>query len=434
VGEHLDELLHVFQVNLDRKCEAYRKLGMAVLQAEVQALHIIARRNKGEPIATPSVPTIPSLTAAEPMGETLRAAFEGWKRERQPSPRTLTEYQRAIDLFVELHGDLPVVQIKRCHARLFREALQHVPRHRTGPLQEATLPQIVEWAKEHPSAQRVSAATVNKLLGGVQATLIWAHDKGGFIPDDLHWADPFARMRLEEDEPDREPFEIADLQVLFRSPVFTRKDWPKAGRGEAAYWLPLLALFAGGRRSELAPLRVADVRKDSTSGAVMLTVTEDREAGKSLKTRNSQRAVPVHPELRRLGFLNYVEKVRHKHGEKAWLFPLVAPDKSGGVAAWTKWFGRYIRSLGIKDTAKVFHSLRHNFIDALRAGSVDEEMREALAGHGWWRTSTNRGYGAKDMVRRFTARTLVAAVERVAYPGLDLSHLRPGKRASRTSP
>src|SRR5262245_2788768 len=55
------------------------------------------------------------------------------------------------------------------------------------------------------------------------------------------------------------------------------------------------------------------------------------------------------------------------------------------------------------------------------------EMRKALAGHGWWRTSTNRGYGAKDMVRRFTAKTLVAAVERVAYPGLDLSHLRPGK-------
>jgi integrase len=265
----------------------------------------------------------------------------------------------------------------------------------------------------------------------VQATLIWAHDKGGFIPDDVPWADPFARMRLEEDEPDRQPFEIAELEVLFRSPVFTKKDWPKAGRGEAAYWLPLLALFAGGRRGELAPLTVADVRKDSTSGTVMLTITEDREAGKGLKTRNSQRAVPVHPELRKLGFLDYVEKVRRAHGEKAWLFPLVAPDKPSGAAAWTKWFGRHLRRIGIEDTAKVFHSLRHNFIDAMRAASVDEELREALAGHGWWRTTTNRGYGAKDMVRRFTAKALVTAIERVAYPGLDLSHLRPGKRPAR---
>ena len=172
--------------------------------------------------------------------------------------------------------------------------------------------------------------------------------------------------------------------------MFTKKNWPKAGRGEAAYWLPLLALFAGGRRGELAPLTVADVRKDSTSGTVMLTITEDREAGKGLKTRNSQRAVPVHPELRNLGFLDYVEKVRRAHGEKAWLFPLVAPDKPSGAAAWTKWFGRHLRRIGIEDTAKVFHSLRHNFIDAMRAASVDEELREALAGHGWWRTRLNK--------------------------------------------
>jgi integrase len=326
------------------------------------------------------------------------------------------------------------LQSRKAHARHYREALQQIPRHRTGKLLKASLQELVEWAKEHPSVPRLSAATVNKLIGGVQATLVWAHDKGGFISDDLPWADPFARMRLKEDESDREPFEIAELQVLFSSPVFTKKDWPKAARGEVAYWLPLLALFAGGRRGELASLRVADVQKESTDGALMLTITEDREAGKSLKTRNSQRAVPVHPELRRLGFLDYVEKVRREHGGQAWLFPLVAPDKGGGAAAWTKWFGRYIRSLGIKDAAKVFHSLRHNFTDALRAGGVDEEMRVALAGHGWWRTSTNRGYGAKDMVRRFTARALVAAVGRVAFPGLDLSHLRPGNRSARKFP
>jgi len=402
---------------------------MAVLKADVEALRAIARRSQGEPIATPKVSS--PETPSEPTGETLRAAFQGWKRERRPSPRTLTEYERAISLFVDLHGDLPVVQIKRSHARLYREALQQIPRHRTGSLLKAPLHRVIEWAKDHPTAPRVSAATVNKLLGGVQATLIWAHDKGGFITDDVPWADPFARMRLEEDEPDREPFEIAELEVLFRSPVFTKKDWPKAGRGEAAYWLPLLALFAGGRRGELAPLTVADVRKDSTSGTVMLTITEDREAGKGLKTRNSQRAVPVHPELRKLGFLDYVEKVRRAHGEKAWLFPLVAPDKPSGAAAWTKWFGRHLRRIGIEDTAKVFHSLRHNFIDAMRAASVDEELREALAGHGWWRTTTNRGYGAKDMVRRFTAKALVTAIERVAYPGLDLAHLRPSKHSAR---
>jgi hypothetical protein len=48
--------------------------------------------------------------------------------------------------------------------------------------------------------------------------LIWAHDKGGFIPDDVPWADPFARMRLEEDKPEREPFDTSELQTMLRRP------------------------------------------------------------------------------------------------------------------------------------------------------------------------------------------------------------------------
>jgi integrase len=419
VSEHLHELLAVFQISLDPYCETYRKLGMAILKADVEALRAITLRSRGEPIGTPKVPEI-DKASREPAGETLRAAFQGWNRERRRSSRTLMEFQRAVDLFVELHGDLPVVQIRRRHAHMFREALQQVPRHRTGSLLSATLPEIVEWSQNNPEAPRLSATTVNKLLGGLQAVLRWAHDKGGFIPDDVSWSDPFARMRLTEDEPDRQPFNDTELQLLFKSPVFTSGERPKAGRGETAYWLPLLALFTGCRRSELAGLTVTDVRE--IGGHTMLTFVEDREAGKTLKTRNSQRAVPLHPMLRKLGFLQYVT-TRKAEGTEGWLFPSVAPDKPGAVEAWTKWFGRYIRSLGIYDRAKVFHSLRHNFIDGLRAAGVDEELRTALFGHGWRGTSTTRGYGVKDMVVRFSPTALAQAIAQVNYPGLDLSHL-----------
>ena len=429
VQPDVQELLNdVFHIRLDPASASYRQLSEAVLVEEVKALQALQLRQAEEPIETPPQPE-PDGGTVEPTGNTLQAAFEGWKRERRPSSRTLTEFGRTIALFVELHGDLPVIQIKRTQARHFREALQQIPRHRTGKLLKAPLQQVIEWAKERPSVPRLSAATVNKLIGGVQATLIWAHDKGGFIPDDVAWADPFARMRLEEDQPGRGPFDRTELQTLFRAPVFTKKEWPKAGRGDAAFWLPLLALFTGGRRGELAALTVVDVAKDKASRAVMLTITEDRESGKTLKTKNSQRVVPVHPQLRKCGFLEFVGR-RRADGEKAWLFPLVAPDKPGGVGAWTKWFGRYIRSLGITDKAKVFHSLRHNFIDAMRAAGVEEELREALAGHGWMNT-TNRGYGAKEMMRRFTSKALVSAVAKIAYPDLDLAHLRSGKRRTR---
>jgi hypothetical protein len=175
-------------------------------------------------------------------GESLRAAYVGWKKSRSPSPTTLREFTYAIDRFIELHGDMPVEKIARKHVREFREALQELPVRRSGKLQRAKLPELVEWSKQHPGARRVSAATVNKLLGGVQAVVVWARDNG-LIPDHVPWADPFSNMRLDEPEPDRAPWEPAELRVLFGSPVFTKGARPKAGRGEAAFWLPLLGLF-----------------------------------------------------------------------------------------------------------------------------------------------------------------------------------------------
>ncbi len=127
VDEHLDYLLNgQFGINLDCSSEAYRRLGLAVLRKHVAALEVIQRRSNGQPTETPPLPAITSPTPSA-TGETLSAAFAGWKRQRDRAPGTLTEYERATKLFTELHGDLPVVQIKKTHARQFREALQEVP-------------------------------------------------------------------------------------------------------------------------------------------------------------------------------------------------------------------------------------------------------------------------------------------------------------------
>ena len=45
----------------------------------------------------------------------------------------VSEYKRAVEMFIQLHGDLPVAAIKKSHAREYREALQEVPHRRTAP-------------------------------------------------------------------------------------------------------------------------------------------------------------------------------------------------------------------------------------------------------------------------------------------------------------
>ena len=150
------------------------------------------------------------------------------------------------------------------------------------------------------------------------------------------------------------------------------------GRGEAAFWLPLLALYTGARLSELAALTAADVVIEQPSDIAIIMITEDVDQGRTLKTLASRRVVPIHTELVRLGFLNFVEDRLPGPRQATRLFPLLTPGSRGGLGeGWSKWFGRYIRNIGITNTASVFHSFRHGFKDALRAAGVDEDVNDA---------------------------------------------------------
>ena len=417
----VDALLEAFQINLDRSCADYRKLARAVLTAHVRQLRAVLARQKGEPVETPPL-VLPSDTDASggTVGETLRGAFDGWKRQRERSAATQVEYERAVKLFAELHGDLPVAHLKRNHGRQFREALQEVPARRPSKLLNASLPQLVQWGHEHPDVPKVTAGTVNKHLTAVQAIANWALDNG-MIPDDVQWADPFRRMRLGEEEAVRggAPFELADLKLIFCSSVFTKGERPKGGRGEAAFWFPFLALFIGARLNELASLKVADVAHNDVIGAQCILIKADKRSGKRIKTEQSERFIPVHPQLIAAGFLEYVSKRRTDCGGNAWLFSDVAPG-TNGKAAFSKWFGRYIGTQGITDSSKVFHSFRHSFVDALRLASVPTEIIIALVGH--TDTTMTGRYGAKDKATRFRHR-LAEAIASMTYTGLDLSHL-----------
>jgi integrase len=420
IRDELNMLLQVFQINLDPACADYRKLALAVIKAFVRALEDVGARHRGEAIDSPKL-IEPSSNAPVSCG--LRAAYEGWNKMEARKKSSQMEFSKGIDRFIELHGDLDVLQINRGHVRQFRGAAQLVPKLRAGKLRKARLPQLAEWSREHPGTPCISAATINKWLTCLQSVLNWAR-KNGVIPDDVAWADPVAGMRLKVPRSKRRPWETDELSVLFSSPIYLQEARPKGGKGEAAYWLPLLALYSGARLNELAPMCADDVKLDVSSGGRFMTVIEDEEAGRTVKTETSVRAVPIHPELIRIGFFEFVEQQRTASGPSARLFPKLTQGSKGGFGeAFSKWFGRHKRSLGIENKNSVFHSFRHGFKDALRAAGVNEDVNDALTGHGGGNTVA-RGYGSDDMVRRFGFPTLKTALEKAFYSGLDLSHLR----------
>ena len=65
--------------------------------------------------------------------------------------------------------------------------------------------------------------------------------------------------------------------MIFNTPVSTEGERPEGGQGEAAFWLPLLALFTGARLGELAGLRVSDVAHEELVGAHCIYIVSDAE-------------------------------------------------------------------------------------------------------------------------------------------------------------
>lgn len=176
----------------------------------------------------------------------------------------------------------------------------------------------------------------------------------------------------------------------------------------ADYWLPLLALFTGARKGELAKLRAEDVAKDDATGCYMLSITEDKHEGKSLKTASSWRTVPVHPELTRLGFLDLVEAAK-VWGDGDWLLPTVSTAR--GLGTWGERFGRTLEKLG-KATGKgcTRSAIASKMRSERRVSLKTYQMRLLATAGVAWGEGTGRGRGMPSSV---TSRSFTGSAHRV---------------------
>ena len=215
----------------------------------------------------------------------------------------------------------------------------------------------------------------------------------------------------------RTSFDELSLRKLFNGPVHKDGWRPVQGRGEAAYWLPLIALYTGARLEEIAGLSVGDLAEleypdgEGTSTWWFFRFMPDHDRNRSLKNDESERIVPVHPELIRLGLIEYRRDV-DASGETQ-LFPLLTAHASGKRGhKWGQWFSSYMRKdCGIDDKRIVFHSFRHSLKDAARECGVPEELQRAIMGHSQQGVAGSYGVG-------FTLRRIVGGVNAIRIPGL----------------
>ena len=282
------------------------------------------------------------------------------------------------------------------------------------------LPELLK--QDLSSFPKRSAQTINKtlnLLGGLFARA----ERDGFFEGVPGWSNPF-HVGFEISRTERqpyEPFSNQELQRLFASPVFTQGLRPEGGKGEAAYWLPLISLFSGSRRTEIAQLRVEDVRQGE--GGIWFFDFNDRGEDQRLKNNSSARSVPMHSELMRLGLVDYVAERARTNAGTAPLWTGFEPPVAPAAAAWSKWFARYLGQHAVDQRSKTFHSFRHTFKRACREAGLSEEIHHALTGHSGG--GVGRAYGRErradgSLDRGISLQQLQSEINKVSHGGLEL--------------
>lgn len=321
----------------------------------VRMAHIMARRSMVEitGIGTDAVQERYSRAAMPQIvkgGKKIADAYDAWAAKGR-STKTAQVFRRHAEQFAEFMGDPWLQAVDKNVANAFRDKLE-------------------EWA----IANENTARTADNCLVSIRALFNVARDKGWLEGNAF---DRVAATRGGKESEGREPWSHEELSVLFDDPIWTGYALPedrKAG-ADAAYWIPLIACYSGARLSEIAQLWTDNI--ETGAGKETIEFRANTERSQKLKNEGSWRAVPIHSELVRLGFCEYVESL-----PKGPLFPRLPKDGINGAGAqFGQWFGIFKQAKGFNSPSKSFHSFRHLVATELRLEGATEAQADAITGH-----------------------------------------------------
>lgn len=212
----------------------------------------------------------------------------------------------------------------------------------------------------------------------------------------------------------REEWKDAQVVKLFGLPLFQKYELPKAKNAglDAAYWCPLIGAFTGARVTEIAQLLLSDVQEVDGLWCFRIAMSEpDWQRIKGGPTGPSKRTIPIHPELLRLGLLDYVKDLTASGATR--LFPaLNVTDNNNAGGPMSTWFGRFKKEAGF-GRENTFHGWRNTVETKLQRGREGQLYIDRYLGH------KPEGMGAGTYAR-VQPSDFVGTAAKIVYEGLEL--------------
>jgi integrase len=407
----------------------FRKAKVEILNRSIDRLHERRpiKRDFDQCSADTILPPPPHQNIS--LGEYLIEFMEYQKNAH--SQNTPSVYKVPTRVLSEVLGkDTSLASITKQDIAKVCEVMKQVPVNMTQRYPGLSVENAIKSAERLGDKRRIAPRTLKNYYNNISSIFSLACDEGYIRANPAKSRKLRETFKLEKKPAEPKLFTLEELKTIFHSPLYTgciddneewgyyRKPGPDHPRN-AKFWLPLLALFHGFRLNEVCQLYVEDV--GSEKGISFLNIREDlddeQQTEKRIKTASSWRKVPLHPEIIKMGFLDYVEERRNDTSSTR-LFPTILIDEKTGTYSHGsgRWFVRFFEAAcGYKPKAN-FHSFRHHFATSLHRAGVSETTMKKLGG---WALSgvMNRVYVHGELP------VLFEGISKVEYPGLDLSHL-----------
>lgn len=286
-------------------------------------------------------------------------------RRNRVNEATAKGFRTSVALFCEICRINDVEEITQDKLHKFCETLERIPpNYRRGAKGRATpIFVLIEEAERDGAETGLSPKTVNKQLEAVKKLIRHASTKVNLPPLEV------SILRVRDNKSAKEkrmPFTREEIRKLFALPGLNL-----SSERNALFWNAHLAVYTGARREELAGLETDDVIEQSGVPVILIRSNSHR----TLKNGQSERFVPIHPDLIELGFLDYVAS-----RGPGLLFDIRKKGKTYGNFFEYSW--QKVRKAVVgNDDKKTYHSFRHSAVQALIDAEVPLHVRADLFGH-----------------------------------------------------
>ena len=332
------------------------------------------------------VPEASAFTLSKLIADYVQANQQKWRL------KTKMEVEYSINLAVEVMGDMGLDVVSRDRLKGYKNILLSLPANfnKSPKYKGMTIATIVSLDGVKP----MSTTSVNKHISWLGSMLGYAV-REGYIANN-----PAIGLQVQRNtraDLERMAYTVEDIKVMVSCLTWDIKHPER-------YWVPLVGMCQGMRLNEICQLYCTDILK--VDDIWCISVNSDA-ADKELKNTTSQRVLPIHPALEKAGFLEYVKQAKAKH-ERLW--PALPVRRDGYAHDFGKWFQKFNRTKITEEPRKVFHSLRHSFVDFFKQIGTPEALIAEMVGHSNEKSMTMGRYG-----KRYQPKVLLEAMMHLDY-------------------